>query len=111
MAEIVLARLPNVICQCVAACHMPFRDETGEWSAVGCLRPAGHAPPCSLDGTGDITYRDEPLRTGPMLTLRRDPDANVWRATCHRCGRRYELAAIGYPPGELTATDGVEDVP
>lgn len=92
-APIVLEQSIVVLCQCTPACLTPFKEEgSDDWS--GCMRPEGHEPPHSLEGTGQLTYRETLARTGPRVVLRRrTADDLDWEGQCHRCHRTYRFTA------------------
>lgn len=94
-----------LLCQCMPPCHAPFRDETGEWSMIGCLLPKGHdagddilGGGHSLDGPpGGFAYRDPPTAVGMRIVLRRaQPGADIFRGTCLRCLREYAMSVTSF---------------
>lgn len=84
---------PVILCQCRPACLQPYKEE-GRDDWLGCMLPEGHEPPHSMDGTGQLTYREEPVRVGPRVVLRSEvtgTPAIMARGTCPRCHREYAM--------------------
>lgn len=93
----VFERAVVLICQCIKPCLAPFRDETGQWSTLGCLRETGHddggvpGGGHSLDGpTGGFAYRDPPEPNGPRIVMRLGETGSYF-GKCHQCLRDYML--------------------
>lgn len=91
---LVLEHRPVVICQCVVACHHPFKEEgSDEWSPVGCLRYRGHTGDHGLEDT-----EPKPTNIGPRVTLRehRDLDGKApsyYEGRCWNCTATYRMTA------------------
>lgn len=108
MPDIFLERPVVVICQCIPPCLMPFKRDDGSWESMGCMLTQGHEPPCSLDGPGDFTYREEAIAQGMRIVLRETEGNAMFRGKCPRCGREYAMGAVSIAPAVVLDLTGEE---
>lgn len=92
-----------LLCQCLPPCRLPFKDETGAWSLVGCLLPKEHEGEHSADAPhGGFAYRNPQSSQGMRVVMRQSQPGGVYRGTCPRCLREYAMAVTSFS-GETAA--------